>query len=268
MDPDVEYNEIYLDSRDSITNNLQYPNTDWPLFYLTRPLYNIVAIKVLEAEIPFSYHVINNQNNTFLLTEPLVGSATITIPSGTYTATTLATTLASLLTTASPASRTYTVTFNTATQKFTFTTNFDTFVLTFGTTTDPGVTNPRWILGMNPGANASTGVTLVSPFSVQVSGPNYVYLNSDVFGVSFRTTVPQNYIAGGGKGPQICKIPINGSYNQICFYKDPAPEKWFSIENLQQVQSFDLYCTLGNSNQKIRFNGQNFSVKLGVYTKK
>lgn len=265
---EVVYNEIYLDSRDSVTNSLQYVNTDWPLFYLERPLYNVMGIKVLEAEIPFSYHVINSSNNTFTLVEPLVGSATITLPVGTYTATSLATILASLLTAASPASRTYTVTFNTTTQRYSITTSFDTFTLTFGVVGNPGITNPRLFLGMNAGANPSSGVLLVSPITVQSSGPNYVFLNSDILGISMETTLPQLYVAGGGKGPQIAKIPMAANYNEICFYKDPAPEKWFDIPNLQQIQKFDLYCTLGNTNEKIRFNGQNFSLKLGVYTKK
>lgn len=267
---DWVYNEVYLDSRDSVTNNLQFANTDWPLFYFTRPLQNVMGLKVLEAEIPFSYHVINSVNNTFVLTEPLVGSRTITIPSGNYTATTLATTLASLLTTASTflGVRTYTVTFSTTTQKFTITTSFDQFILVFGTSTDPGSTNPRIVMGMNPGSNTSTGGVLVSPSTVQMSGANYLYLCSDALGINVNTTLPSNYIAGGGKGPQIAKIPITEMFNQIVYYKDPAPEKWFPFENLQQIQTFDLYCTLGNSNEKILFNGQSFSLKLGVYTLK
>lgn len=267
---DWVYNEVYLDSRDSVPSNLQYVNTDWPLFYFERPLQNVMGIKVLEAEIPASYHVINSLNNTFVLTEPLVGSRTVTIPPGTYTATTMATALASLLTTASTflGVRTYTVTFSTTTQKFTITTSFDEFSLVFGSSTDPGITNPRIVIGMNPGVNSSTGGVLVSPSTVQLSGPNYLYLCSDTLGINVNSVLPTNYIAGGGKGPQIAKIPITGMFNQIIFYSDPAPEKWFPFENLQQIQTFDLYCTLGNSNQKILFNGQNFSLKLGVYTLK
>lgn len=264
----LEYVEVYLDSLDSVQTDPQFPKTDWPTFYLNRPLQNIAFMKVLEAEIPFSYYVINQYNNTFFLTES--SSALVTIPVGNYTSATLATTLGSVLTQASLGlgSRTYTVTYSSMTQKFTVTASTGTFSLVFGSSTDSGQTNPRLILGFNPGFNTSIGSVLVAPNVVQISGPNYVYLNSTQLGPLTNTFLPQNSVnlQSGQKGPQIARIPITCNPGDMTYYNDPAPEKWFSLENLRQIQNLDLYFTLGNQapEKALRFNGQNFSVKLGL----
>jgi hypothetical protein len=266
----LEYVELYLDSKDAVESNLNVSSTDWPFFSLTRPLYNVEYVKLLEAEIPFSYYVINSTNQTFTLTEPLVGSVTVLLHPGNYTAATMASHLATQLTTASTSlgNRSYTVTFSTLTHKFTITTNFDEFILTFGTATNNGETNPRYVLGMNSGNNQSILGTLQSAFTTQITGPNYLYLCSDFLSKNIETTVPQGYIGGGIKGPQIAKIPINCNPGEVVFYTDPAPQKWFSAQNLYQIQSLDLYCRLGNYEEKIRFNGQNFSIKLGALIRK
>jgi hypothetical protein len=261
-----DYVELYLDSLDSIPTNSGYLNTDWPTFYLTRPLYNIAAIKVLQAEIPFSYYVINALNNRFSLTEP-AGTATVTLPVGNYNSTTLSAALATVLTSTSSGlnGRTYTVTYNNSLEKFTITSSTGDFVLTF---TDSNQTNPRNVIGFLPGTNTSSGSVLAAPYTSQISGPNYVYVNSTQIGSITNTLLPQNSVnlQSGQKGPQIARVPIRCNPGDVSFYKDPCPDHWFDLENLRQIQSLDLYLTLGNQapEQALRLNGQNFSVKLGV----
>jgi hypothetical protein len=92
-----------------------------------------------------------------------------------------------------------------------------------------------------------------------------MYLNSDTLGSIFQTYLPTTASEfSPSKGPQIARIPITGNPGDIVYYKDPCPEIWFDVQNLFKLQTFDLYFTLGSSPEKISFNGQNFSVKLGL----
>lgn len=261
---DYEYVELYLDSLDGVQTDGSYLKTDWPTFYLSRPLQNIAAMKVVQAEIPFSYYVVHGINNTFTLTEP-AGSATVTIPIGNYNSSTMATALGAALTAASVGlnGRTYTVTYSSSLEKFTITASAGDFTLTF---TDSNQTNPRSILGFGPGSSTSSASVLTAPYTSQLTGPNYVYLNSTQLGPITNTYLPQNSVnlQQGQKGPQIARIPIRCNPGDVTYYKDPVPDTWFGLENLRQIQNFDLYFTLGNQAPPLRFNGQNFSIKIGV----
>ncbi len=252
---DLEYTEIYIDSSDGITVNPTYASTDWASFRFVTPLQRIAKMKVIEAEIPFSYYVINNENNQFTLAEP--ATATVTIPVGNYSSTTLPTVLGSAMTAVSPGARTYTVTYNTTSQKLLITASAGTFSISVNS-------QLQLILGMAP-INASSGTTLVAPNVAQITGPNYLYLNSDTLGPSFQTYLPStapNF--SPSKGPQLARIPVNTNPGDIIYYNDPAPEKWFDTQNLLQLNTLELYFTLGNTTQKVRFNGQPFSIKLGL----
>ena len=252
---DLEYVEIYLDSSDAVGVTPLYATTDWPLFRFDTPVKRIAKMKVLEAEIPFSFYVINTENNTFTLTE--VTSDTVTIPVGNYTSVTLPTALTAALTSTSLGTRTYTVTYSATTQKFTITANSGTFSLALNA-------QLQLILGMSA-TPSSSGSVLVSPNAVQITGPNYMYLNSDQLGSLFQTYLPTTATNfSPSKGPQIACIPIDVNPGEIVYYTDPAPEKWFDTQNLMQLQIFDLYWTMGNTNQKVRLNGQSFSIKLGL----
>lgn len=221
----LKYTEFEFDSLQTIQSfNTHHYTTDWPLFLLGKPLTNIAALKIVEAQIPFSYYVFyaatadsNSSNNTFTLTESDGGGATtVTIPAGNYTSTTILTALASALNAASANSHTYTVTYSSTTQLLTITSNAggaNTFTLTFGTSVnDPGWNNPRLWLGFSGGANISTtGQVLVAPSVIQLTGPNYIYINSVTLGAMIKLYLPANYNTGGqlsADGPQAAKIAI------------------------------------------------------------
>lgn len=252
---DLEYTEIYLDSSDAVSMTPSYAVTDWPVFRFDTPVKRIAQMKVLQAEIPFSFYVINTDNNTFTLAEP--ASATVTIPVGNYTSATLPSALGTAMSTASPGGRTYTVTYSATTQKLTITASAGTFSITCNA-------QLQLILGMNA-TSSSSGATLVSPNAVQITGPNYLYLNSDQLGVVFQTYLPTTAAQfPPSKGPQLARVPIDVNPGEIIYYTDPAPEKWFDTQNLLQLQQADFYWTMGNTNQKVRLNGQSFSIKLGL----
>ncbi len=188
LNDSLQYTEFEFDSLAAqySMNAGGYSAYDWPVFLMGKPLTNVAALKVLEVQIPFSYYVFNSKNNTFTLTESDGGGPrTVTIPVGNYTSSSIGSTLATALNSASANSHTYSVAYSAVDYKLTITSNAggaNTFTLTFGTATDPGWTNPRLWLGFNGGDNVSTLQTLVAPLVLQITGPNYAYVNSITIG--------------------------------------------------------------------------------------
>ena len=80
LNGNYDYNEFEIDSFDATQAfNGTYTIPNWPRILFGKPLDNVVAVKVLEATIPFKYYVINSTNNTFTLEEPGPLSGTVTI---------------------------------------------------------------------------------------------------------------------------------------------------------------------------------------------
>ena len=271
LNKNYKYYELQLDSLDvESSSDSGFLKTDWPLFKLVTPIPNLAAVKILEVQIPFSWYTINNGNNTFELNS-LFSFYTITIPVGNYSATSLATQLTTLLNNA--AGPGFLVTASTQnstpnTGKFTFT-GPNPFSFRFGTQTDTGVNNPRLVLGFPPDTSSSgPGNTLVAPFVYQVTGPDYLYLNSRTFGTTITSILPGGAVnlGRGSIGPQITKIPITVQPGGVLYWQDPAPLYWMSFENLPLLSQFDLYITVGNNDlgTVTSLNGLSFSVKIGV----
>jgi len=281
LNDSLEYLEFSLDSLDAqnSVNGLAL-NTDWPLFIMpARQLYNIAAIKIIEVQVPFSYYVFNSSNNVFYLTESDGGGAVqVTFPVGNYSSTTVIAPFESVLNAASANGHTYTVTYNSVTMKFTITSNSGgatTFTLTFGTAGDNTDGSLRNELGFYGGPNvSSTGPSpaLTSPYVAAVSGPNYLYLNSNALGNQVNMFLPAGALSlgKGVSGPQVAKIPVNTCPGGVIFWQDPDPQKWFDLENLPNLSVLDFFFTLGNTTSQypLSFNGQNFSIKLGILVNK
>lgn len=281
LNDSLKYTEFEFDSNSTAQSlNNAYYTTDWPLFLMGKPLNNIAAVKILEAQIPFSYYVFNRFNNTFTLTESNGGGARlVTIPVGNYNSATIISALSNALTNASANGHTYTTTYNQASQLLTITSNAGstrTFTLTFGTNLyDPGWTNPRLWLGFSGGANTSnTSQTLVAPSVIQLTGYNYVYINSVAVGPMIKLYLPANFGGEfgnsggqlGADGPQMAKVPITSQPGGVTYWQDPAPLMWFDLENWTSMAQIDFYLTLGDNPQVVELNGNSFSLKLGILT--
>lgn len=278
VDPQLQYVEFYFDSLDTLqTPSAASSTRDWPQFLLSKPLNNIAAMKILEAQIPFTWYVFNTLNNTFKLQENIGGPVQVIIPIGNYSSTSLSAILASILTSASPNGRTYTVTFSGASStqpnlgKFTFTSNVAAvFSFTFGGT--EGDTDPGIYLGFQGSApfNSTVGGVLVAPNVANVTGPNYIYLKSNKMGSLFNTYLPQGADKLGSNVSEVAKIPVNVQPNGVIYWQDPAPEMWFDFENMNNVADIDFYFTLGNTSAQspLQFNGSSFSLKVGILINK
>lgn len=281
LNDSLKYTEFEFDSNSTAQSlNNQYYTTDWPLFLMGKPLNNIAAVKILEAQIPFSYYVFNQFNNTFQLTESEGGgTVTATIAEGNYNSATILGAVKAALEAVSPNTRTYTVFFNTASQRLQISSNAGltrTFTLTFGTNLyDPGWTNPRLWLGFSGGVNtSSTSQVLVAPSVIQLTGYNYVYVNSISLGAMIKLYLPANFGGEfgnsggqlGADGPQMSKIPITSQPGGVTYWQDPAPLMWFDLENWTSMAQCDFYLTLGDNPQVVELNGNSFSLKLGILT--
>lgn len=270
LNNDFEYIELALDSLDATNAKTSGVTTlNWPVFEFTRNLSDVVAIKVLDVAVPVSFYAITDANGSFVLAETGAPMGIIMLPPGNYMPNTLANTLATLLSASSPSHYAYVVNYSAQTGNLAIV-NSSTgpFSLIFGGPNDTGNTNPRQMLGFGPGINASTRLGL---FDTLITGsiqtmPSYLYLNSTTLGYMINLYIPQGArnLAVGEVGAQIAKIPISANANDVLMYTDPDPQKWFPLANLASFTSIDMYFTLGNTNHVMDFNGQPFSVKLGL----
>lgn len=283
----LKYLEFQLDSQDSgqsfIGNVL---NTDWPLFLLggKKPLENIAGFKIIEAQIPFAWYVVHRLNNTFLLLETGQADVVVTLNAGNYNAADFAVMLQSRLRAASLRGDSYEVVYDIHIQKFRIYNDESVsapFSFKFGVDGDTGNTNPRLIMGFNAGTAQSqtfeaggpapNGNVLLAPNVCQVTGPNYVYVNSASIGTLTDMYLPKGALNlnRGNSGPQVTKIPVTVQPGGVIYWADPDPEKYFDLENLANLSQVDFYLTLGNTSAMtpLELNGASFSLKIGLLVK-
>lgn len=271
-----DYTEISLDSEDFTRGqNSLFTALNWPSFEVggMQTMTKIVAFKVISAEIPFSYYVFNTRNNVFTLDESADGPRQITITPGNYTSSQMITELNTQFA-AGIVTAVYTVTYSSITQKFTITSDGGggnaSFTLNFGVAGSTTNTDTHWFLGFNSGVNASTLLVLESPNVILLSGPNYIYINSQNQGQLTNNILPKGAenLGGGNRGPQMAKVPVTSGPGSIIFYNDPAPEYWFNVGFIDVLQDIDFYLTLGNFRHPMDLNGLSFQIKLGVLKQK
>jgi hypothetical protein len=284
------------------------PSTDWPLFKVggKRPLENIAAMKIIEVEIPFTWYTLNSGNNTFVLEEygfapkvvtltwsptgvplvPAVGNFSAGNMTGAYVngvSGLLTNSLNRISLQPNPpgplgSGYTYVTSYDPITQKISIWDNAPKpspsyFKLYFGAADDTGNTNPRFLLGFNGGVISSSEFTglgnrIIAPNVIQITGPNYLYLNSQKFGNLTDLYLPSGAknLYGGNSGPQIARIPITCDPGGVIFWRDPDTFKYFDLENLGSLTELDFYLSLGNLSTELplRLNGANFSVKFAL----
>jgi len=273
-----DYYEFAIDSRDfSGSGSGGVSGLNWPMFFVggKTPLTNIVGLKILAAEIPFTYYVFNSGNNTFQVGQDGVTWADVSIPPGNYTAENITAVLKDIIETAIPA-LTVTVTYSDITLKLNIASNGSLF-LQFGDITNAGNTSVRHYLGFNYGVFGNVGpVNSQAPNAVLMSGPNYLYINSTRFGALTNNYLPQgpNSIAGN-TGPQMARVPVNADSGSIIFYRDPGtfflivdPEKYFFLGDSNSMQQIDFYLTAGTGTEPVDLNGVPFSLKLALLVQK
>ena len=271
----MDYYEYEFDSRDaSASNNGSYTSLDTPSFLFSHNLGQILAVKVLEAQIPYTFYTINDDNNTFTVVENTAGlikSFTVTIPNGSYTGYSFAPVSGALMTTRSAAvgdNNTYTSTaFDGASFKLNFvkTTKINyTFSITNVPSSLAKIIGIPYDITSAPGPSGHQYIYAPNVFTV----PKFIYINSLTFGADVNLYLPENSAAapGGGTGSQIAKVPFYPGPGGTMFWQDPCPEKWFNVENLNCLYKTDFFLTI-DSDKPLKLNGESFSLKLGILAK-
>lgn len=261
------YNELHLDSveRDGGSN-------DQPFFVLQPAFSEVMAVKLVGARIPFTYHVFNDGNNAFQLV-PDVGGApdtvhTVRVPVGNYSVATLVPALQAALSAVSPADA-YTVSYDAAAGRLVVVADSGKpFALRFGTgDADRGISNPRIWLGFAGGDNLSDGDgRLAAPSVANLTGPNYLYLVSSALG----GRVSRNLRVNGGAALEplvLAAIPVTVNPWGVVIYQDPTTEYAFDF-SMGQVQKVDLALVFGHTGQTVNMNGSPWSVTFQVLTQR
>lgn len=251
------YSEYLIDSTDATAPYQDsYTSKNWPQFVFENGIQEIIGIKILEAEIPYSFYTVYSPQNTFTVTESGTDYLVTIIP-GNYTSASLIPELIRALGEAT--SYAWNVTYNNQTGKFTFsTTPTKTFTFTF----------PSGILkntiGFNSGVTQPTD-SLTAPNIAQITGANYILVNSESLGRSAKLYLPINDQQNrGGIGAELAKIPINVNPFEVITWQDPAPMFFFATDGLRILQNVDFYITHGTDANPINFNGLSFSLKVGI----
>lgn len=265
----LDYYEYIFDSADAASAfRTGYTSKNWPLFHFENPLQDVVAVKIVEVNIPMTFYTVNSTNNTFVVNDLTVpNSWTVTVPPGNYDSGTLTTALHTAL--HADTTLAWTVTFDVSTLKFTFTpAPAHNITFEFGTAPNTGETNMRLIMGFNAGTSAS-GTVLTSPNVPQITGPDYFYVNSDSFGTYLNLYLPQTGSrAHGGEGSEMAHVPNTATYSELLAWKDPTPQYFFTTSGCNALQTIDMYITGGVFENPLDFNGLSFSVKLGILQRK
>lgn len=296
----MDYIEYEIDSTYITVSDSDLSPRDNPVLDVGRTLTNVVAAKIVECNIPFSYYPVSDRPNVLDAVPenrmtviwpgaiPVGGNPFIEIPPGFYTGTTLAATIQALLQTLvvgvyplsflQPA--TATCTFNSLTGKF-----------TFQIVQAPGVGGPTeanllfalsgaqaaqplpLLLGFNGNfiptvvTGGGTTFTWAAPNIATVTGPNCLYINSRILGNICKAYLPEGLLVQGENSPQMAMVPVNVNPGGVIWWQDPAPNELFDTRNLFSLQRLDFYITAGTDPRPISFNGLGFQLKLILYIK-
>lgn len=230
----------------------KYPNSHFFEILLPETMYNVQSLRLVQCDFPGNYYVFSNdyQNTKISVKYDVDPTKLITITSGLYSGTDLATELQTQLKTINP---NFLVTYNNSSQKFTIsnTTNNKTFTLNFDqqiiydTSCNNYTTNPiMWNQYANWGLpyylgfkkQSYTGAsTYTSDYTAVLTGETCIYMEVDKYN-SYDELYPYNKSS--------CQIYDNNAYNgkvnsafaKIPIKGDPVEQdaRTFFLQNIVQ----------------------------------
>ncbi len=242
---------VYINSRDRIagtdenfTYNIQFPEG-----------FDFTHVVVLNVLIPKSYYLIQDgpNENVFQLDENGT-TVTVTVPFGSYLLSAFRTTVAALLTAASPNLLTYTVTYpalsGADTGKWTFTQNNGAIQSTI-------ITNAHMFepLGFLPNStNVFIGTTLVSTCVIKLQSEDRLLIHS-------------NIVNNPGKDDILLSINSTTSVNYSSIaWDNPAPEFYSRILSSKNNNTYSFSLT-DEDGELIHLNGLNLNITILLYRK-
>lgn len=239
MSSSREQIQLYLDSskRTSGTNELYE-------IKLNPPISRIKKIDIISLEIPFSFYIINSNNNILKFNDGTT-TYTVTIPIGNYDGITLPNVLEVLFNNVSSG---FNISYLTNTYKLRFQRTSGNFQLIYTGSTS------AYIVGL------SSDSILTNDFTCQdisnLSGPNYLFINSLAL---TRPKVTRSY-NGDIQSNILYKIPINVSPGSAIVEKNIYPVQ-IEFANSQTIKDIDLQLLFPNGNT-VDLNGQPWSITI------
>lgn len=236
---------IYINSS---PNFIDIGGTD-SQFTISKPFSNFTLapkkVKLLSARIPYTWNNITSINNQFSLIEyPGPVSYGETIPSGRYTASTLASELQTILNNTPNKLNTYTVSYDTNSMKFTISATGN-FQLDFTGSNSIGTA-----LGFGP-VLTPEGTSIQSTGVAVLQSDNEIFITSSlVSGIDngivpwFTESTTTNYPDYG----ILASVPINTCWGGVINYQTEASEPWQDCS-----QSSFSYQTISGTSVQIGF---------------
>ena len=208
---------------------------------------------VLQANIPKSFFIVQDGENTFTLTEEDVNSVVITVPPGNYSRISFKTAVQSLLNLNSPGAYTYTITTpNSSTGdngKYTFTCAGHTLETKIIMASD---NNLYELFGFDIGStNTFTSGTLESSNVIKMSKEDSVFIHSDI-------------VADGSILQEVYAVE-NSDFSNIVFQQF-APEYYIKPLKSNQSNVFTFYLT-NEDGDSLNLNGLNWNMTLCLFRK-
>lgn len=148
----------------------------------------------------------------------------------------------------------------------------------FNFTFNNGESTPQYWLGAAPSNTSNISINvredwtpidliLEFPYTIQITGPNYLLLNSNV-----GNRINQNIRVNGmttWHPPVIAKIPVDANKWEVIQYDCPDTEYYFDFGD-DTCQTLEFWFTWGDLKMptQLDFNKQGFSLTLGLLTQK
>lgn len=273
-----EYNVWHGDStqRSGGTNNK-------PSFTLSPSIPNILGAKLMSAQIPFTYYVINESNNVFYYEDTHADASVhyhrITLTPGHYNAEELAANLQNRLR-ASTIRLGILVTYDHSLNKLVIQDptleagQSRPFALIFRDDPfDPSHTFDHHLgpyLGFNSGRTpsedlGSEGSRLIAPNALLITGPNYLYITTSFAGRLSNSIRVNSSIRN--ERPIFAKIPVTVNPGGIILFHDTSPTFYFDMA-LDQISHIELSLIFGDSGAEVDLNGAPWSVVFEFLTQR
>lgn len=215
----------------------------------------IQYFQIQRVVVPFTYYVFSGVTGNGYVSMTLNGTA-ITWAAGNYTPTQWIAAIASQL----PSG--FSIVYNAVNGKLVFSYSSNV-VISFAATEYAW----QW-LGLNSGTTTTGVTTYTAPNVAQFSGPNYVYLRSNLASVWNNDKMFYSRSIKDGSGDILMQIPITSNSGGVTDYQDVS-QKFFRFTN-STTRQLDFYFTLGDlttqgPDSPLAFNGVPFVVKLHGY---
>lgn len=189
---------VLVDSRDR--NTAEWPTSSAFVVNLPQPLHNVSSAKLVTAEIPLTFYAFSAARGTNAMAVSLdAASATVTIPDGNYTTSSLTTALKSALDTALTGP--FTVTIDAASLRCTIAATG-----TVSVTGDAGGTDLAYLLGFPAGVTSGAG-GVVAPAVVRLNPEQYLVIEIEELNGLLQTAPPSRGVSGR---PCFSKVPLRG----------------------------------------------------------